>query len=99
MESPAAWWNQCFMKNLRITAHEEISVPEDWKITTPSNQTAPCVQADNAIWKPAVVWLRFQPDEELLGEEAEPGSGYWIQDDQGPSGTREVKSGHTVEWA
>lgn len=35
---------------------------------------------------------------ELLGEGAEPGSGYWIQDDQGPSGAREIRSGHTVEW-
>jgi hypothetical protein len=99
MEYPAVWWDRCFVKNLRITVHEEMSVPEEWKITTPSNQSAPCIQAENTIWKPAVVWLRFQPDEELLGEEAEPGSGYWIQDEQGPSGTRELKSGHNVEWA
>jgi len=37
MEKPAWWWNRCVMKNLRISAHEEISVPEDWKITTPLN--------------------------------------------------------------
>lgn len=98
MESRSAKCDRCVMKNLRLTAHQEISVPEDWKITTPLSQTVPCIQADNAIWKPSVVWLRFQPDEELLGEGAEPGSGYWIQDDQGPSGAREIRSGHTVEW-
>jgi hypothetical protein len=38
-------------------------------------------------------------DAELLGEGAEPGSAYWIHDEHGPSGVREVKSGHTVEWA
>jgi hypothetical protein len=87
------------MKNLRIAAHEEISVPEEWKITTPLNQTSGCIQADNTVWKPGIVWLRFQPDEDLLGEGAEPGSGYWIWDEHGPSGMRKVKSGHTAEWA
>lgn len=99
MESHAGEWNRCVMKNLRISAYEEISAPEDWKITTPLNQAAPCIEADQAMWKPAVVWLRFQPDEDLLGEGAEPGSGYWIQDEHGPSGAREIRSRHTVEWA
>ena len=98
MESRAAEWDRCVMKNLLISAHKEISVPEDWKTTTLRNQSSPCLAADQAIWKPSIVWLRFQPDENLLGEGGEPGSGYWIQDEQGPSGAREVKSGHTVEW-
>jgi hypothetical protein len=86
------------MKSLRISVYEEISVPEQWQITSPLNQASACIQADNAIWKPGIVWLRFQPDEDLLGEGAEPGSGYWIQDEQGPSEAREMRSGHTVEW-
>jgi len=87
------------MKTLRLTAYEEITAPEDWELTTPLNQPTPCLVADHAIWKPAIVWLQFQPDENLLGEGAEPGSGYWIQDENGPSGAKVVKSGHTIEWA
>jgi hypothetical protein len=37
MEASWEWWNRCIMKTLRLTAHQEIGVPEEWKITTPLN--------------------------------------------------------------